>query len=225
MVSIGPMALGDSTSTGGVSGGAKAGEGGRSRREFDLRREPKEVRVNGGRTLVEDARWRLGGGTREAIRPARRARGLMKSAAGRDHFTHVPARPSAALSVLSHVTHTPSSSSSAPVRVMNQPPVLRYPPLLGPAKVQRHPRSVLSLSGRQTRLSLALQDDCSSPVALPSYICAAQPAKPAFADHSNASVLANLSSEAESYDTRLATLAFPTIAVVPVSSCSCFTAC
>lgn len=84
MVSIGPMALGNSNSDREVSGGVKAGEGGgRSRWEFDLRREQ---RVNGGRTLVEDARWRLGGGAREAIRPARRARGLMKRERGWPSF-------------------------------------------------------------------------------------------------------------------------------------------
>ena len=53
--------------------GGKAGDGvggGRSSSEFDLRRDPRLFRVRAGRTLVEEARWRLDadcGGARQAI--------------------------------------------------------------------------------------------------------------------------------------------------------------
>lgn len=50
---------------GGVHDGDGRGEDS-SRRELDLRR-PKLLRVRGGRTLVEDARWRVTGGARVAI--------------------------------------------------------------------------------------------------------------------------------------------------------------
>ena len=77
-----------------------------------------------------------------------------------------PTSASAALSALSHVILVPSSSSSAPARMMNHPPALRYPPLLA----QLTPPSVLP--GRQARLSLALSNP-TAPVpwpCLPSYV-------------------------------------------------------
>ena len=169
MVSMGPIVLGDSTSDGGVSGGAKAGEGGgMSRREFDLRREPRELRVNGGRTLVEDARWRLGGGAREAIRPARRARGLMKTQRGWQRSFHTrPTSAPAALSALfsrhsrlvsPFVGSGPHDESSACTALPTAP---------GPAPSSQRPP-------RQTgqALFVSLRGDCSSPVALPPSMCA-----------------------------------------------------
>lgn len=71
----------------GVSGGVSRGEatgGGRASRELDLRREPREVKVSGGRTFVEDARCLLGGGggAREAITRDGNKRELMRPRLG-----------------------------------------------------------------------------------------------------------------------------------------------